>query len=131
MGNDRKVGKELRNYMDAGFNEAQRIEELENALGRVIEYLGRLPLHPMTRRAASEAECVLNSKTFFPQQYSASRFDPAGVLLLSVKARGKIIAINTASEIGDARFADHHRDMIYKLLVRGVEMPRLQADASL
>ena len=112
--------------MEAGFSEAQRIEELENALRRVVEYLGHLPLHPMTRRAASEAECVLNSQ-IFPQQYSTSSFTPAGVLLFSVKARGKIITINTASEIGVARFADHHRDMLYKMLLRGVEMPPLQA----
>lgn len=112
--------------METGLNEAHRIEELENALRRVIEYLGRLPLHPMTRQAANDAERVLNSKCL-PQQYSSSSFDPAGGLLFSVRASGKIITISTAADMPD-QYRERHKDMTYRMLVRGVTMPPLSAD---
>lgn len=112
---------------DRCMSQMTRLEELENALRRVIEYLGRLPLHPMTRQAANDAERVLNSSKMFPQQYSSSRFDPAGVLLFSVRASGKIITISTAADMPD-QYRERHKDMTYRMLVHGVTMPPLSAD---
>lgn len=77
---------------------AERIKQLEDALQEAIDYLDRLPFHPMTVRARKRAAEVLDDTNgqLLPVQRgrSGTMYNHAGVVLFQAELHGDVLYLS-------------------------------------
>lgn len=109
---------------------ATRIAELERALENVVEYLKKLPIHPMHNAAINAAEHKLRPpyagsllETVNPV-FSTQCYAPNGMLTLAALVTPHSVVIKTA-KVAVPRLREAHLFRLNQKLESGVVLPAL------
>lgn len=111
-------------------NVSLRIAELEAVLGTTIEYLKKLPVHPMTSMVIKNAEaklCPPSHQGSVDSKVGAmmSRaYAPNGALLLGIESSNNGLTVTTAN-IKIPRLRDLHIARLQQMLENGFTLPPL------
>lgn len=111
---------------------ATRIAELERALENVVEYLKKLPIHPMHNAAINAAERKLRTghaglqlETGGPV-FSTQCYAPNGILTLAALVTSHSVVITTA-KVTVPRLREEHLFRLNQKLESGMVLPALTA----
>lgn len=111
-------------------NSSLRIAELEAVLGSTIEFLKKLPTHPMTSMVIKGAEAKLyapanqGTEGREAEGLISRTYAPNGALLIGVESTSKGVTITTAN-IKIPQLRDLHIYRLQQMLETGLTLPPL------
>lgn len=114
---------------------AARVTELEAALGNVIDYLKRMPSHPMTYATiemAEAARCSVrpdNSSAGNEIALTTQYYAPNGMFLLGAAVTAQRVMVTTAA-FKNILSKETQIARLHEMLVRGLVLPPLAAPSS-
>lgn len=76
-------------------SQTSRIAELEHALQCCVDYLGRLPVAPVTRKLQQRCRQVLDQDRS-PIIFEGAKYAPSGVMIARVTLQGCTATVQTA-----------------------------------